>query len=351
MLPIVPDQKNVRKTGRRGICKTDRFMVHFIHSRTCAHSIEVTLLKIGIPRAFLYYRYHTLWETFFEELGVDFIVSPPTNKAILDAGSVCAIDEACLSMKIFLGHVDWLIGRCDKIFLPRAASMGRQGSVCMRLQAGYDVAANTFRDRGVELLDFDIDLRKNGGELENFLSLGRAAGKKKAQTLHAYLTARQADKAVATSELLHQRDMLQDRRCKILVVGHHYNVYDPYVGGPVLDCLRALGTVPILADIVDRREALEHCETISSTLPWAFNRELVGAIDIYRRYVDGIVLMSTFPCGPDSLVNEIVLRRVRGLPVLNLLIDGQEGTAGLETRLESFVDIIHFKREEDITLA
>lgn len=61
--------------------------------------------------------------------------------------------------------------------------------------------------------------------------------------------------------------------------------------------------------------------------------------------------MSTFPCGPDSLVNEIVIRRVRDLPVLNLLIDGQEGTAGLETRLESFVDIIHFKREEDITLA
>lgn len=308
-------------------------------------------MKIGIPRAFLYYRYHTLWETFFEELGVDIVVSPPTNKAILETGSIYAIDESCLPMKIFLGHVEWLIDRCDMILLPRIASMGKQGSACMRFQAAYDVAHNTFRDRKIKLLDYNIDLRKGGGELETFLSLGRAAGKKRAQSVHAYLTARQADKAVATAELLHQRDLLQGDQCRILVVGHHYNVYDPYVGGPVLDCLRALGTVPILADIVDRREALERSVNISATLPWAFNRQLVGAIDIYRRYVDGIVLMSTFPCGPDSLVNEIVIRRVRDLPVLNLLIDGQEGTAGLETRLESFVDIIHFKREEDITLA
>lgn len=313
--------------------------------------IEVNGLKIGIPRALLYYRYHTLWETFFEELGVETVISPPTNKSILDTGSIYAIDESCLPMKIFLGHVEWLIDRCDMILVPRIASLGRQGSTCMRFHAAYDVAQNTFRDRKIKLLDYNIDLRKSGGELETFLTLGRAVGKKRTQSLHAYLTARQADKAVSTAEILHQRDLLQGDHCRILVVGHPYNIYDPYVGGPVLDCLRSLNTVPIIADIVDRREALERSTNITATLPWAFNRQLVGAIDIYRRYVDGIVLMSTFPCGPDSLVNEIVIRRVRDLPVLNLLIDGQEGTAGLETRLESFVDIIHFKREEDITLA
>ena len=308
-------------------------------------------MKIGIPRALLYYRYHTLWETFFEELGVETVISPPTSKSILDTGSIYAIDESCLPMKIFLGHVEWLIDRCDMFLVPRIASLGRQGSTCMRFHAAYDVAQNTFRDQKIKLLDYNIDLRKSGGELETFLTLGRAVGKKRTQSLHAYLTARQPDKAVSTAEILHQRDLLQGDHCRILVVGHPYNIYDPYVGGPVLDCLRSLNTVPIIADIVDRREALEHSTNITATLPWAFNRQLVGAIDIYRRYVDGIVLMSTFPCGPDSLVNEIVIRRVRDLPVLNLLIDGQEGTAGLETRLESFVDIIHFKREEDITLA
>ena len=44
------------------------------------------------------------------------------------------------------------------------------------------------------------------------------------------------------------------------------------------------------------------------------------------------------------MVNEIILRRVKDKPILNLIIDGQEGSAGIETRLESFLDIIQFKR-------
>ncbi len=58
--------------------------------------------------------------------------------------------------------------------------------------------------------------------------------------------------------------------------------------------------------------------------------------------------MSTFPCGPDSLVNEVVIRKIKDKPILNLILDGQEGTAGLETRLESFVDIIKFKRKDEV---
>ena len=34
--------------------------------------------------------------------------------------------------------------------------------------------------------------------------------------------------------------------------------------------------------------------------------------------------------------------RDRGKPILNLTIDAQSGTAGLETRVESFVDILRY---------
>ena len=39
------------------------------------------------------------------------IVSKPTNKAMIEAGSALAIDEACLSTKIYLGHIQSLIGK------------------------------------------------------------------------------------------------------------------------------------------------------------------------------------------------------------------------------------------------
>ena len=43
------------------------------------------------------------------------------------------------------------------------------------------------------------------------------------------------------------------------------------------------------------------------------------------------------------MVNELIVRRVKGMPILNLVLDSQSGTAGVETRLESFIDIIRFK--------
>ena len=55
--------------------------------------------------------------------------------------------------------------------------------------------------------------------------------------------------------------------------------------------------------------------------------------------------MSAFPCGPDSMTNDMLLRRVKDVPILTIILDNQSGSAGLETRLESFVDILNFRKE------
>ena len=39
---------------------------------------------VGIPRAFLYYRNYILWKNFFEGLGCTLILSPMTNKDIIE---------------------------------------------------------------------------------------------------------------------------------------------------------------------------------------------------------------------------------------------------------------------------
>ena len=54
-------------------------------------------------------------------------------------------------------------------------------------------------------------------------------------------------------------------------------------------------------------------------------------------------MLSVFPCGPDSMVNDMIIRKFSGTPILNIVLDDQDGTAGLETRLESFIDILKFK--------
>ncbi len=73
---------------------------------------------------------------------------------------------------------------------------------------------------------------------------------------------------------------------------------------------------------------------------------LWAGIALNKNRIDGIILVSAFPCGPDSMVNEMIIRKFKGIPILNIVLDDQDGTAGLETRLESFIDILKFKGGE-----
>lgn len=302
-------------------------------------------MTIGIPRALLYYRYGTLWKTFFEALDCQVIVSGPTTKQMMDRGSMLAIDEACLSSKIFLGHVDALVGKCDYIFVPRISNFGRNSILCTKFEALHDIVTNTFRGRGIKVLGCNIDIKNGHSEMSEFFYIGKKLGKKKQRVLFAYMAAKQAERA-EKSEAVYKQNLLLDKPGeRILLVGHSYNLHDPFMGRPVVDYLESMGITLIYADVADSKKAIDKSLEISDTLPWLYNQELLGGLGLYKDKVDGIILISAFPCGPDSLVNEIILRRVKHKPVLTLMLDSQQGNAGIETRLESFIDIIRFQKE------
>lgn len=131
----------------------------------------------------------------------------------------------------------------------------------------------------------------------------------------------------------------------MLVVGHSYNLYDEYIGQPILKSIRRLDAPPVCSDAVDPAQAQMDSLRICERVPWIMSLELLGAIQKYHDCVDGIILLTAFPCGPDSMVNEMIIRRVKDRPILNLLLDSQDASAGIETRLESFIDIIRFRKE------
>ena len=135
--------------------------------------------KIGIPKALLYYRYETLWKTFFERLDCEIVESGDTTKEILTRGTSFAIDEACLSYKIYLGHLESLIGKCDYILIPRIATFGDREIVCTRFQALYDVVKNTFRDRDFKIIDYNVDVYEGHTEQQGFIEMGKQLGKSK----------------------------------------------------------------------------------------------------------------------------------------------------------------------------
>lgn len=304
-------------------------------------------ITVGIPRAFLYFKYKYLWKTFFEELKCKILISPETNKEILKNGVNNSIDESCLSAKIYMGHVNYLIGKADYILIPRVVSFGKNEIVCTKFNAMYDIVNNTFRN--INLLDYNIDIKEKQGEFKGFMKMGKVLGKDPISVAKAYMKAKKVQSYHEKQNYERQEELIKTtNKLKILVVSHPYNIYDKLIGYPVIKHLESFDVAPIYADVANREEAIKKSKQISDTLYWTYNKELIGAIEHYIDNIDGIILISTFPCGPDSLVNELCIRKIKGMPITNIILDELQGEAGLYTRLESFTDIIRERKNRRV---
>ena len=67
---------------------------------------------------------------------------------------------------------------------------------------------------------------------------------------------------------------------------------------------------------------------------------MIGALYYYNNQIDGVIYISTYPCGIDALVNNLAMLKNSHIPTLNLIIDEFITELNLETKLESFIDII-----------
>lgn len=309
---------------------------------------------IGIPRALLYYRYHTMWRTFFEALGRDVVVSEPSDRGMLEAGAKLSIDECCLASKLYLGHAASLIGRCDALFAPSIDNLGHHTGFCTKFQALPDLVSNTFADDAVRIVSCEVDKVDSKIKPQDaYIDLAMQFGASKKEAKHIYQEAVRAQEKSDEAAARAQSDLLKratkgnadEPPLRILVAAHPYVIHDPFIGGPITDMLDELGVCTLFADRHDRKRALEKSFDFSETMPWIVNREIIGAILCLYDQIDGIVLVSAFPCGPDSMTNDSLVRCIKGKPILSLTVDAQSGTAGLETRVESFVDILRYQRK------
>lgn len=300
-------------------------------------------IKVGIPRAFLYYRSYILWKNFFEGLGCTLILSPITNKDIIDDGKNLSVDEACLPSKIYLGHVKYLAGKCDYILVPRICNYGKGNRVCMKFNGIYDVVHNLFPD--VKLLNYNIDHLNFKYEFFEFVRMGLKVNKNIFKIIYYYFKGKYKEKKHNLSLVNSQINILKSNKLKILIVAHPYVIYDEYLGGTIVKYFKENDIDIIYSDRMDRKESISYAKEFSSTLYFLYSKEIIGSAFYYRAAIDGVIFISSFPCGPDSLVNELAIRKLEGIPVINITVDESSATSGLITRLESFTDIVKARRD------
>ncbi len=295
-------------------------------------------ITIGIPRALLYYKYHVLWENFFQELGINLIISPKTNKEIIEKGSSYVVDEACLSLKIFMGHVAYLQDKCDYLFIPRFACLKEKEKLCTNFLALYDLVHNSFPH--LKLLNFNVDKEKKEEQIDGLLEIATSLGFSYLHALRAIEKAKDKEEEYYQKKETNLKNKLLSQNLKIMVVAHPYNLYDEFIGKPIINYLEKENIKVITSDIKQKKI---YTKGISDTLYWTYNKELISFINTYKDQVDGIILISTFPCGPDSLANELIIRKVKNIPISYIVVDNNSSDTGLITRLESFIDIIKLK--------
>ena len=298
--------------------------------------------KIGIPRSLFYYYYKDIWEDFLNALNIDYIISPLTNKKIMENGEKIASSEMCLSLKNYLGHIDYLKDKCEYILVPRISNFKLENQTCTNFWAAYDITKNLFQTK---ILNYNIDLEKHQTLKKGLYKIGKILGKNKFEIKKAYkYTKIRNQKRIKKDHQINQ-NKLKSQKTKILIISHPYNTYDELIGKSIIKYLIKNNIEIIYSDKFNPKITNHLRKEISKDLYFKYNKDNLGAIIYSKKYIDGIIFISSFPCAPDSLANELAMRKIEK-PYLNLIIDDVSSFTGIETRLESFLDMLGGKLNE-----
>ncbi len=321
---------------------------------------------IGIPRALVYYSYIPFLSGFFEKLGFEIVYSDYTTKKTLSEGSSLVVTETCLPIKVYVGHVLNLLEKGVKnIFTPSIQSVAPKIYNCSKIRGLPDLIRNVVKG-DYRIIEATLDKSEKNLGLNEFvrqavLPFGIKDEKKideavkegfvrfnnfKVMMQHnmsfdTALKHAKEGKVVINSENV-------DKDINVALIAHGYNIYDKRICMDIFKKLDALGVKVFNAYSLTDEQLKSGLDSIGVELYWANQLEMSGAAGYFLRTpdVDGVITITAFGCGPDSLMIEDIKRKSRKFskPLLSLTIDEHTGEAGFVTRLEAFCDMLFRKK-------
>lgn len=292
-------------------------------------------MKVGIPKGLLYYKYSRFMQTFFKELGAQTVVSPDTNRQILNEGVKYCVDEACLPVKVFHGHVSWLRGKCDAIFIPRIMSLREKEYICPKFCGLTEMISNSIPDLP-PLLGHPIYWEPKEKLIKWAMSTGLAITKDRA-AIKAALR-----KAVAAQNGAVNKIKQPELKYKVALLGHPYNIYDAFTNMDLIKKLNRLDVQVLTEEAVDEKYINTETAKLYKKPFWTFARNSYGAAVsmVKQGKIDGMIYISSFACGIDSVLLELIEKKAQDIPFIVLKIDEHTGEAGYNTRIEAFTDML-----------
>lgn len=309
-------------------------------------------LRIGIPRGLLYYSYAESWKLFFGELGGEVITSPETHADILREGLRHAIGDFCLPVKTFLGHVAVLKDSVDLLFIPRYVSVEKESFMCPKMIGLPDVVRACFTNLP-GIVDPMFHVKQFGDQaIHEFTKpIAKAISQPHADVYTLFKKkmntgAEIPEQQYSLSERLLSEDaagLSSHRKMNIGIIGRPYLLFDRHLSKNLFKYVKDLNANPIFIkpEEPDIREAMA---VIPKWVYWDMGKEVVTAAHLFFKddRIDGVINVCSSTCGPDSFTGDLIRKRLnqRSKPYMTLSLDEHASDAGIQTRIEAFIDMI-----------
>ena len=299
---------------------------------------------IGIPRAFSVHTLYPLYSWFFHELGIKTFLSSDVAKA----GVARAEAQYCFPAEIAHGAVqDCLDKGADYVLLPHFRDMPSYEEKVHANFCPITQALPYYMDKAFP----DIDKKRwlplvvsfkfgEGKALELFCEMTARLGIGEAETKAAFDTAWAKQRAYFDAAQKMGLQALEDARAAdrpvIALLGRPYNAFTPEANMGIPRKFTTLGYSIVPFDILPF-----HDEEIFPNMYWFYGQQDVKAANLLKKE-DNIYLtfISNFSCAPDSFILHYIKWVMGQKPFLVLELDSHSADAGVDTRVEAFLDII-----------
>ncbi len=297
--------------------------------------------RIGLPRALTTHSLHPLYATFCTSVGLEVVLSGVEADGDLKSNS-----GFCFPVQLAHGAViDLARQQVEFVLLPHVTRMPhpnacRDSLLCPITQASPYFLAKAFPQTHVlsPVLDFTTGYASCTGLIDLAMrELGIARDLAESAWISAVRAQLDAERAMQELGRRALADAVASGQPALLLAGHSYNAFTPEASQSVGRKLASMGVTAIPAD----------CLVAQGTGPtaWHFANQIMNAVALAKRHPNLFLLcVSNFSCTIDAFTHAMLTAELGSKPYLLLEIDAATADAGVQTRLEAFLDIVHHYR-------
>ena len=309
--------------------------------------------RIGINRSFLTNTYYPLYSTFFAELGFEPVLPDTYSQKGIDKRNAAFCYPGELSHGFFYDLLQ-MESPPDYIFLPHFKAVDvpdnhPRSVVCPLLQGEPYYLQTAFREeidalkaKGTKILTPLLDLTKGvTGARASLIDTAKQMNIGRKEAIVAFEKAAKQQMACRMEmkslgeNALRELDAHPDR-IAVVLLARSYNgfVEEAHMGIP--HKLASRGVMVIPYDFLPLND-----EPVKPHMYWGMGRMILKAAEMVKNHPQLFgTYITNFSCGPDSFILGYFRELMGRKPSLTLELDSHSADAGLETRVEAFLDIV-----------